>query len=159
MPWYPKAILAAIAILVLLFVISQRFRDWASRVDVRWLIAFHFIRFVGIYFLYLYAQHELPFRFAVWGGSGDIIVAMLALIAMRFASFQPGLILWNVLGLVDIIAVAVTAAQSEIAVPGSMHQLDKFPLILLPICVVPVAITTHGLMLIRAFRSDTQPRY
>jgi hypothetical protein len=159
MPWYPKAILTAIAALVLLFVISHRFRGWAFRVDVRWLIAFHIVRFVGIYFLYLYAQRELPYGFAVWGGSGDIIVAMLALIAIRFAKFRRGLIVWNVLGLVDIVAVAVTAAQSEITVPGSMHQLDKFPLILLPICVVPVAIATHGLMLIRAFRPDTRPCY
>jgi hypothetical protein len=158
MPWYPKAILAAIVLLVLLFAISRQFRYWAFRVDVRWLISFHLVRLVGVYFLYLYAQHELPFRFAVWGGTGDIIVAMLALIVLRFASFQPGLIVWNVLGLVDIVAVAVTAAHSEITVPGSMHQLDRFPLILLPICVVPVAITTHGLMLIRAFRLDSQPR-
>jgi hypothetical protein len=119
---------------------------------VRWLIAFHLIRFVGIYFLYLYAQHELPYAFAVWGGSGDIIVAILALVVMLFASFKPGLFVWNVLGLVDIIAVAVTAARSEMTVPGSMHQLDRSPLFLLPTFVVPVIIVTHGLMQVRALR-------
>jgi len=156
MPWYPKAILAALAILACLFVISRPFRNWAFRLDIRYLIAFHLVRFVGIYFLYLYAQHQLPYRFAVWGGTGDIVVAILACIAIRFASFRPGLILWNLLGLVDILAVAVTAARSEIAVPGSMHQLDRFPLILLPTFVVPIVIATHALMLFRAIRPETQ---
>jgi hypothetical protein len=45
--------------------------------------------------------------------------------------------------------VAATAARSEIAVPGSMHQLNQFPLILLPTFIVPVIIVTHGLMLMR----------
>jgi hypothetical protein len=117
---------------------------------VRWLVSFHLIRFVGVYFLYLYARHELPYSFAVWGGLGDIMVAILALPVLYLAKSKPALIVWNVLGLVDILAVAVTAARSEMAVPGSMHQLDQFPLILLPIFVVPLVIVTHGLMLVRA---------
>ncbi len=151
-PWYPKAILSVTAALLLALVIFRPFRDWAFRIDIRWLIAFHVNRFVGAYFLYLYAQHELPYQFAVWGGFGDIIVAMLALVVMRFASFKPALFVWNLLGFVDIVAVAVTAARSEMYAPGSMYQLDRFPLILLPTFVVPVVIATHGLMLVRTLR-------
>lgn len=157
MPWYPKAILAGIATLLIALISVRRLREWAFRVDVRWLIAFHLIRFVGIYFLYLYAKRELPYNFAVWGGSGDIIVATLALVFLRFANFRPGFIVWNVLGLVDIVAVVITAARSEVAAPGSMHQLDRFPLVLLPTFVVPVVMVTHGLMLVRAFRADAHP--
>jgi hypothetical protein len=156
-PWYPKAILSVIAVLLFALVIVRRFREWAFRVDVRQLIAVHLIRFVGIHFLYLYAQHELPYGFAVLGGAGDIVVAVLAVVVMRFASFRPGLLVWNVLGLADIVGVAVTAARSEMAAPGSMHQLDKFPLILLPTFVVPVIIVTHGLMLVRALRPIAKP--
>jgi hypothetical protein len=59
------------------------------------------------------------------------------------------LLTWNLLGLADIVGVAVTAARSEMAIPGSMHQLDKFPLILLPTLIVPLIVVTHGLMLVR----------
>lgn len=153
-PWPPVAVTSEVtAIAVALFVIRP-FREWAFRIDVRWLIAFHFIRFVGIYFLILYAQHELPYGFAVWGGSGDIAVAALALIAICFVRFRFGFILWNIVGLIDIVAVVFTAAQSAMAVPGSMHQLNRIPLILLPTFVVPVVIVTHGVMLIRALRSS-----
>lgn len=132
----------------------RSFHKWAFRVDVRWLIAFHMTRFIGIYFLYLYAQHELPYAFSIVGGTGDIIIAVLALIIIRFASYKPALFAWNVIGLLDIVAVAVMAAQSEMAIPGSMHQLDKFPLVLLPTFIVPVIIVTHGLILVRIFKPE-----
>jgi hypothetical protein len=34
-------------------------------------------------------------------------------------------------------------------VPDSMHQLDRFPLILLPTLIVPAIVVTHGLRLVR----------
>jgi hypothetical protein len=161
-PWYPKAILAIVAALVLLMALVRPFRQWAFRLDLRWLIGFHLIRFVGIYFLYLYAQRELPYSFAVWGGAGDILVAVLALLAIFLLGARPlvrvapFIIAWNIFGLADIVAVATTAARSEIEVPGSMHQLDKFPLILLPTVIVPLVIVTHGLILARALRPNAQ---
>jgi hypothetical protein len=92
MPWYPKAILSVIIALLLALASVRSFRAWALRVDIRWLIAFHLIRFVGFYFLYLYAQHELPYNFAVFGGSGDIIVAMFVLPIILFVSFKPAVV-------------------------------------------------------------------
>jgi len=119
---------------------------------MRWLVAIHLVRFVGIYFLYLYARRELPYSFAVWGGVGDVVVSILALFVISVSPTRPALIIWNLLGLGDILAVAFTAAHSEAVVPGSMHQLNHFPLILLPTIIVPVIIVTHGLMLLRMFR-------
>ena len=154
MPWYPKAILSIAGALAIALYSVRPFREWALRIDLRWLISFHLIRFVGIYFLYLYRMHELPYGFAVWGGVGDIVVAMLAVVILCFARYKPAVIVWNILGLADILAVAATAARSEMAIPGSMHQLDKFPLILLPVFVVPMIIVTHGLVLVRVLRTD-----
>ena len=148
-PWYPKAILAVTAALVLALATVPGLRRWAFRVDMRRLMAFHFVRFVGIYFLYLYSRGELPYDFAVIGGIGDIIVAALAIVIIFCNSSKTLLLTWNLLGLADIVGVAVTAARSEMAVPGSMHQLDKFPLILLPTVIVPLIVVTHGLMLVR----------
>ena len=154
MPWYPKTILSIAGALAIALYSVRPFRVWAFGINLRWLISFHLVRFVGIYFLYLYRMNELPYGFAVWGGLGDIVVAMFAVVILFFASGRPVVIIWSVLGLADILAVAATAAQSEMAVPGSMHQLDKFPLILLPTFVVPMIIVTHGLMLVRVLRAD-----
>lgn len=150
MPWYPKAVLSIVAALAVGLALVRPLRRWALQVDVRALIAFHLVRFVGIYFLYLFAHDELPYAFAVRGGIGDIVVATLAIPLLYFAQSTRAVVLWNLLGLADIVAVAVTAARSELAMPGSMHQLDRLPLILLPTFVVPVIIVTHGLMLVRA---------
>jgi len=83
-PW-PQVILISLTLLslVCLWRVGP-VRRWATRVDVRVFVAFHLTRFVGIYFLVLYGRGELPYEFAVIGGWGDIIVAMLAipLIAM-----------------------------------------------------------------------------
>jgi hypothetical protein len=148
-PWYPKAILAIATVLALVLALVRPLRGWALRVPIGRLIALHLIRFVGFYFLYLYGRHELPYRFAVLGGMGDILVAALAVPLLFFAEWRTGVALWNLLGLADILAVAATAARSEIAAPGSMHQLDQLPLILLPTLVVPAIIVTHLLMLVR----------
>jgi hypothetical protein len=94
--------------------------QWALGVDIRWLVGYHLVRFVGFYFLYLYARNELPFRFAVWGGQGDIAVATLAILVILFSHKSPAaLILWNLFGRADILGVAATAARSELAGPGS----------------------------------------
>lgn len=153
MPWYPKAIVSIVAVATLALIAVRPLREWALRVDIRWLISVHLTRFVGFYFLYLYAHHDLPYAFAVRGGIGDILVATLACILLFFADSKPALIAWNVLGTIDILDVVITVARSESAVPGSMHQLDHFPLILLPTLIVPLIIVTHGLIFYRALRS------
>jgi hypothetical protein len=151
-PWYPKAVVAVVSVLLLALVLVPRFRSWALTVDIRYLIAVHFVRFVGFYFLYLYSLGELPYNFAVLGGWGDIVVACLAVVAILLVGSKPVIVIWNLLGLADILGVAAAAAPDEIAVPGSMHMLDRFPLILLPTLLVPVIIVTHWLMLFRAIR-------
>jgi hypothetical protein len=153
LPWYPQAIVFVVAALVLALRMVRPLRAWALTTDIRSLIAFHLIRFVGFYFLFLYSLGELPYNFAVFGGWGDIAVAVLALVVMFFcAKSRSALVVWNLLGLADIVAVAATAARDEMAVPGSMHLLDRFPLILLPTCIVPLILVTHLLMLVRAAR-------
>ncbi len=120
-------------------------------ITVRWLIGFHLIRFVGVYSLSLNGRHELPYEFAAWAGPGDMIVATLALLLRLIGKSRTALTGWNILGLVDIVTVTATAGRSEMDVPGSMQQLDRFPLFLRPTMVVPVIFVAHGLMLARVF--------
>ena len=122
-------------------------RAWAMAVDARWFVAFHLTRFVGIYFLVLYQRGELPFAFAVLGGWGDIAVATLALLLLVAGPPAGGrrsfYLLWNVVGLVDILFVVVTATRLAMADAQSMAALLRLPLSLLPTFVVPLVIASH----------------
>jgi 7-cyano-7-deazaguanine synthase len=79
------------------------------------LVLIHLTRFVGIYFLVLYQRGELPRAFAVPGGIGDIIVATMAL-PVAFAPLDAraqrrAIVIWNVVGFVDILLVVISATR------------------------------------------------
>ena len=107
---------------------SRPFRDWLLALPLRALILFHAIRFVGFYFLWLWRRGELPFAFAVPGGSGDVAIAATALLV---ASFFPAnrrvVLVWNILGMVDILFVVATAARLGLSDPASMAPLTRLP--------------------------------
>ncbi len=117
--------------------------------------------FVGVYFLLLYRQGELPYAFAVPGGWGDIIVALLAsfLILSGAAAGRRRLayLLWNVLGLVDILFVVATATRLAFADPLSMAALLRFPLSLVPTFVVPLVIAIHVVLFVRLKKRSDEP--
>lgn len=132
------------------------FHDWILGSDPRRLIAFHLTRFVGIYFLILYAQGKLPYEFAIPAGYGDIVVAALAtgllFIPQSSPSFRGSVLAWNVIGLADIIIVVFIAAKLGMQSPESMHALTELPLSLLPTFLVPLIIATHLLIFLRIAR-------
>ena len=147
-PPAPQLVLVALTVAVLLtFRFVRPIRHWASVVDVRWLVGAHLTRFVGIYFLVLYNRGELPYAFAVPGGWGDIIVAVLALLLIATGPPQGSrrlmFLIWNVVGLLDILFVVATATRLALGDVGSMSPLLRLPLSLLPTFVVPIIIATH----------------
>jgi hypothetical protein len=127
-------------------------------VDLRALVLFHLTRFVGFYFLVLHARGELPWAFAVPGGWGDNVVAATGLLlVMLVRPDRPGgrraYLVWNVVGLLDILAVVLTAARLAFGDPESMRALLQLPLSLLLTFVVPIIIVTHVWMLGRLARA------
>ena len=128
-------------------------KDWAMNVDFRWLVFFHVTRlFAGVYFLVLCRRGELPCGFATRAGWGDIIVAVLALAVVAAARTQfPKmlLIIWNTIGLADIIFVVFNALRFGLRDWQSMHALRELPLSLLPTFVVPLIIASHVLIFAR----------
>jgi hypothetical protein len=60
--------------------------------------------------------------------------------------------LWNVLGLADILFVVVTAAWLGVAEPESMAALLRLPLSLLPTFLVPLIIASHVVLGVRLAR-------
>lgn len=158
-PPAPQLILVGLTAAVLAAArLAPPFRRFVESVDLRALVLFHLTRFVGVYFLVLHARGELPWAFAVPGGWGDIAVAATALLLVLRArpdcpAGRRAYVVWNVLGLLDILGVVLTASRLALADPESMRALLRLPLSLLPTFVVPIVIATHVLMLRRLARA------
>lgn len=162
-PWPQIILFGLVVLLLLLYWLSQSFRKWILSINIKLLIAVHLTRFIGFYFLYLYSIERLPYDFAVLGGWGDIIIASSALLIILFVHLvgKSGWIIcliWNLIGLVDILFVVVTASRLAIADPQSMSELLKLPLSLLPTFLVPIIIFTHIIIFIR-LRASIKSRY
>jgi hypothetical protein len=132
---------------------------WVMTVELRWLVLVHLTRFVGFYFFILSSRGELPFAFAAPAGWGDIIVAALAvlLLALSNARNWTMLIIWNTVGLTDILFVVMTALRLGLEDGRSMHALREFPLSLLPTFLVPLIIVSHVLIFFRAAKLKNNP--
>lgn len=132
-------------------------RVWALNVDLRWLVLFHVTRlFAGAYFLVLCERDQLPCGFARPAGWGDIVVAVLALAvvgAMRTQFAKTLLLIWNAIGLIDIVFVVFSALRFGLQGWQSMHALRELPLSLLPTFLVPLVIASHVLIFIRLARA------
>jgi hypothetical protein len=157
-PPAPQAVLLGLTLaLVVAGATLQGFRHWLAGINLRQLVAFHIVRFVGIYFLVLYSRGELPYAFAVPGGWGDIAVAtgalLLVLLVPDLGARRSWVLAWNVLGLTDIVYVVLTASRLATANPESMQALLRLPLSLLPTFLVPLIIASH-LYLLRRLRTE-----
>ena len=158
-PPQPQIIIFILVIvLVAIFNLINSLKSWISSINIKYLIAVHVSRLVGIYFLVLYSRNLLPYDFAVKGGLGDIFIALSALTLIIFVPRESGVkdklyLLWNTLGLIDILFVVLTAARIGIKNPEELSELFKLPLSLLPTFLVPIIIFTHLVIFVRLFRS------
>ena len=152
----PAPQLVLLGLTVVLIVAGSRlagFREWLFGLSLRQIVALHLSRFIGIYFLVLNRQGQLPWEFAVPGGLGDIAVAAgAAWLVFGAGTLLPStrwLRVWNLLGLFDIWFVVVTAARLAFAKPDSMSALLRLPLSLRPTFLVPLIIASHVLLIVR----------
>jgi hypothetical protein len=138
------------------------FQIFVDSLPVRALVLLHLARFVGIYFLILYARRELPYTFAVPGGWGDIAVAsgavMVSLLPPQHVMTRRALLAWNIIGLIDILFVVITAARLGISNPALMLALTQLPLSFLPLLIVPLIIATHIFIFIRLLKKPAPAR-
>ena len=133
-------------------------KAWALAVNVQWLVLFHLTRLIaGVSFLIFCGRGELPCAFAKSAGWGDIVVAVLALavLAAIRAPFAKAIVLvWNAVGLLDIIFVVSSALRFGLRNWQSMHVLRELPLSLLPMFLVPLIIASHVLIFLRVGRAS-----
>jgi hypothetical protein len=155
----PAIVLTLTAFLLALYFLVAPLRTWADETNLRKLVLLHVTRFVGIAFLVLYQRGELPYAFAVPGGIGDIVVATfalpLALAPLNPPTLRRALRIWNMVGLVDIVLVVLTAVRLNLADPAQMRALTELPLSLLPTLLVPLLIATHVVIFVRLARDQS----
>lgn len=159
-PFIPVVDAAAITIALLALWRSSSLRRVIAAVPLPNLHAVQVYRTIGVVFLILLAQGQIPAHFALPAGWGDIAVGLTApLVALALAREIRGArslaISWNVLGLLDLI-VAVGMGTGLLA-PFLMPELGArvapaaamgvFPMIVVPTFVVPVSVLLHVLAL------------
>jgi hypothetical protein len=143
------------------FWVSRLFRELVLTADLRVMMAIQAWRFVGLGFLALYAQGVLPGSFAWPAGLGDIAISVTAPLLLVALIHRPSFaasttfVVWNALGVLDlVIALGAGAVSSGLAVgfageitTGPMAVL---PLVLIPAYFVPIFIMLHMAALFQA---------
>ena len=153
-PPQPQLVIAALSVVLLVSGwVLPGMRAWLREVNLRGFVAFHVTRFVGIVLLLMSARGEISAEWALPAGWGDIAVAtgalLIAALLPRPESHPDVVRLWNLVGLIDIVAVVVTAARIGMREPGAIAPLLRFPMSLVPTFVVPVVFATHCWMALR----------
>lgn len=140
------------AIVMLLWWRVPTVRSWIVSLPLSALIAIHLCRFVGFYFLILAREGRLPQAFAFPAGIGDIAVAIGALMLLAVPSLMRSrqtVLVWNVIGLADILFVVFQALRSGLGDWASMAALRELPLAMLPTFFVPLILVSHVLIFVR----------
>jgi hypothetical protein len=153
-PTIQYGLLIPILVGVLLFWNWPLLRRTLAVVPNEWLVGIQFYRALGVIFLILCAGGRLPGLFAFPAGLGDVSVGLLALlIASAYARSAHGAVgrvrLWNLLGIADLV-IAVTTGFLTSPSPLQLAAFDRpnmliaiFPLVLIPVYMVPLSILLH----------------
>lgn len=167
---FPLMLVLAVGGPILLFGIgylsSSAFRALVySLIGDPWgITAFQAYRVLGVVFLIQVGRQALPAAFGLPAGLGDLFVGITApLAALAWSSGSNGgrraLILWNILGMLDLVA-ALSLGFLSATLPPTTASLRIFPLSLIPTFAVPLSFILHlvGLARIRHLRTNSQQR-
>jgi hypothetical protein len=128
-------------------------RAWLDTLDPRTFVLLHLSRLVGAYFLILYQRGELPRAFAVPGGMGDIVVAVMTLpvvlAPLDEVGRQRAIRIWNIVGFIHILLMILTVIRLSLTSPEQLRALTQLPSSLYPTFLLPLLIATHVILLHR----------
>lgn len=118
-----------------------------SRTDaLQPLLIFHSFRFVGLAFLVPgVVSPDLPAAFAAPAAYGDLITAVLALIALFLLPGMPGLVVtwaFNIVGTLDLLYAFMQGNSTGIGFAPGLQGATYF----IPTVLVPLLLITHGLV-------------
>lgn len=154
---WPLPILIGITAPFLVFLaafrVSDTVRNFVLTVDLRLVTGIQSWRFAGLGFLALYAYGILPGRFAWPAGLGDMAIGLtapwLVLALIRVPGFAASrlFVLWNLLGILDlVVAVSMGTIVSALAT-GTTGEITTAPMAQLPLVLVPAFLVPISTML------------
>lgn len=163
-PTIQFGILAPVAVGALMIWRSETVARIIDGVPQHWLVGVQVTRALGGTFLLLYAAGLMPGLFAIPAGLGDLAVAALAPAVAYAAARDPQggastVIAWNVLGIADfVVAVATGFATGpsplQVAAFANPNTLiAAFPLVLIPVYLVPLWTVLHMASLAKVRRA------
>src|SRR5574341_1267393 len=163
----PFPILIGVTLPVIVFFVilsaSPAFRDFVLHLDLPLITAIQAWRFAGFGFLALYAHEILSGLFAWPAGIGDIAIGVtapwIAFTLIRSPSFASSrsVILWNLVGILDLVVAVGTGALSSVLAAGTPSEVTtapmaQLPLVLIPAYFVPLFVMLRAAALLQARR-------
>jgi hypothetical protein len=146
------------------FWFSKGFRKFVLTIDLPLAAGIQAWRAAGLAFLALYTYSLLPGIFAWPAGLGDIAIGVTApwvitaLVRDRSFITTQRFVVWNLLGILDlVIAVGLGALSAGlglgVANGATTTPMARLPLVLIPAYLVPVFIMLHLAALFQARRA------
>lgn len=152
----PAVTLGLAALPALAYFRFSAIRAWVDALDLRVLVLLHVTRFVGIYLLVLHQHGELPRAFAVPGGIGAIVVAVMALpvalAPLTGDARRRAIVIWNVFGGIELLLMLISLARIGLSDPADLRPLTRLPLSLLPTFLFPLLLAAHVILFARTSR-------
>jgi len=151
------AVLIPIVVFWIWFKASAGFREFALSLDPRVLTIVQSWRIAGFAFVVLYVYGILPGIFANPAGWGDIAIGLTApWVAMKLAEpgHRKGFIVWNALGILDLIVAVTTGTTSRLMHPHGLaaDAMTVLPLSIVPTFLVPLFAILHIIAIAQARR-------
>jgi hypothetical protein len=148
------AVVLPIVVLCVLVARVPSLHEAFRHVPLWLLVGVHTVRLLGVSFIVLYAAHRLPAPFAPVAGWGDIFVGATAislawLTYRRLNNVRLIVWIWNVIGVVDLIAavtlgvISSPGPQRLIFAEPSSAMMTALPWLLIPGFLVPLLFAVH----------------
>ena len=156
-------VVTPLAVFFAAYLLSRTIREFVLAIDPRLMMAIQAWRFAGLGFLALYAYGVLPGFFAWPAGLGDMAIGMTApwllAVLLRQPSFATSrtFVIWNLLGILDLVVALTTGALGTILVAGAdagvtTGAMAQMPLVFIPAFFVPILFALHATALLQARR-------
>jgi hypothetical protein len=151
-PAYYLTIGGPVVLLLAGYLLSRAFRSFVYRLvgDPFSITILQVYRVLGVAMAIQALRHALPALFGLPAGFGDLFIGVTApLAAVAWSSGTRSgkvvFVLWNVLGLLDLVIAVSTALLAAFtqAGPITMAPMRLYPLIMVPAFGVPLAFILH----------------
>jgi hypothetical protein len=164
----PFPILIGVTVPLIAFIAAYlgwgAFRALILAADLRLLTAIQAWRAAGLGFLALTVHGVLPGAFAWPAGLGDILIGVTAPWLALALIHRPALVgsrlfvVWNLLGILDLVVAVSMGALSSGFIAGiggevTTAPMAQLPLVLIPAYLVPIFIMLHLAALFQARQS------